>query len=124
SACDVLPPGLCPAQHRSGSPCVRSGARGRPGVSAAGMSGQVGERETVPAWPRPAEFNAPCLISEKIDGTHVALAVTEIDAARAVPEGAISVTVGGRRWMLRAASRLRWLTDERDNFGFRAWVRE
>ena len=88
------------------------------------MNGQIGEQETVPAWPRPAEFNAPFLISEKIDGTHVALAVTEIDAATAVPKGAVSVTVSGKRWMLRAASRLRWLTDERDNFGFRAWARE
>lgn len=86
--------------------------------------GEVPVLGSVPEWPRPAEFHAPFLVSEKIDGTHAALDLTRIDAATAVPDGAITVTTGGERWMLRAASRLRWLTAERDNFGFRAWACE
>lgn len=90
------------------------------------MNGQMGEPVLgpVPEWPRPAEFLAPFLVSEKLDGTHAAIDLTRIDKGTAVPEGAVTVTAGGDRWMLRAASRLRWLTAERDNFGFRAWVAE
>lgn len=78
--------------------------------------------ETVPEWPRPAEYRSPFLISEKIDGTHAAIDLTRIEEGTAVPDGAVTLTSGGDRWMLRAASRLRWLTAERDNFGFRTWA--
>lgn len=56
-------------------------------------------------FPKIPRFNRDIIITEKIDGTNAQILITE----------------GGQ---IFAGSRKRWITPEKDNYGFAAWVQE
>ncbi|MCC3762643.1 RNA ligase family protein [Glycomyces sp. TRM65418] len=85
------------------------------------LAGSEAPRE-VPWQSRYVDFNDQFLITEKIDGSRVGLHIT-----RAAPESLAAspghhVEVEGQSWLLQPMSPHRWLTRERDNFGFAAWA--
>jgi hypothetical protein len=80
------------------------------------------EAEAPPYWMREFDFNASFMITEEIDGTRSCVCISRLPPDVEAPEGVLSVEVDGVRWVLRPASPLRWLSIERDNFGFAAWV--
>jgi hypothetical protein len=57
------------------------------------------------AYPKMARLSRECVITEKIDGTNACVYVAE--------DGSVI-----------AGKRTSWITPERDNFGFAAWVRD
>jgi hypothetical protein len=61
--------------------------------------------EPFPEFPKIARWSREVVITEKIDGTNALIAVGE--------DGSV-----------RAGSRTCWITPEKDNFGFAAWVKE
>jgi hypothetical protein len=56
-------------------------------------------------WPKMPRLFRECIITEKIDGTNACVHVRE--------DGTV-----------QAGSRSRWITQEDDNYGFAAWVRD
>jgi RNA ligase len=60
-------------------------------------------QEVYPAFPKVPRLRRPIVITEKIDGTNALVHVAN--------DGTV-----------RAGSRTQWITPERDNFGFAAWV--
>jgi len=66
-----------------------------------------------PAYPKTPRFSMGCLITEKIDGTNALISITQDEELS-----------GPLDWCVRAGSRKRWLTLEKDNFGFARWVDE
>lgn len=57
-------------------------------------------------FPKIARLNRDCVITEKIDGTNAQ----------------IYIELGAKGWIFLAGSRNRFLTPEKDNFGFAAWA--
>ena len=64
-----------------------------------------------------------CVITEKIDGTNALVLVRPADMDReAVIHG--WTDSDGKQWVMMAGSRTRWITPEKDNYGFAKWVKE
>ena len=87
------------------------------------MSASAITTEFVP-MPKTPRFFREIMVSEKIDGTnasvHISLAsLAQMDGHLEGPFIAVS---GG--WVMRAASRTRWITPGDDNYGFAKWVVE
>lgn len=80
-----------------------------------------------PAFRKIPRFNREVTITEKIDGTNGLVAVRDAEGDWMDSEGDL---LPGVTWLrehrlyVRAGSRNRWLTTEKDNFGFAAWVAE
>jgi hypothetical protein len=72
-------------------------------------------------FPKIARLNRDIVITEKIDGTNAQVFI------RAFGDGettdAPPVTTAAEHW-LWAGSRNRWITSEKDNFGFASWVQQ
>jgi len=77
-------------------------------------------------WPKIARLNRDIIITEKINGTNAAVAITPVeDSEYDSPAGVIrTVDVPAGRFHVGAQSRTRLITPQQDNFGFAAWVRE
>jgi hypothetical protein len=79
-------------------------------------------------WPKIARLNRDIVITEKIDGTNAAILILDEATAEKTPEGAysklIAIVAGtdGRRFLVFAQSRTRFITPEQDNYGFAKWV--
>jgi hypothetical protein len=90
-----------------------------------------GERGAVPLWPKTIRLSERWTVTEKVDGTHAIVVIRHASAEDTAEPGVMAAAgPGGRTVTVRAASRTRWLVpehlaregDERDNFGFAAWV--
>jgi hypothetical protein len=80
-----------------------------------------------PAYPKTPRFNMGCLVTEKIDGTNACIVVEHVIDGKpgGLPSGcATEVTVNGINYAIAAGSRKRWITPEKDNFGFARFVHE
>jgi hypothetical protein len=80
-----------------------------------------------PAYPKTPRFNMGCLVTEKIDGTNALIQIgVASEAVEPIPPGATIVPTdpNGPGIFVAAGSRKRWLTPEKDNFGFAMWVSE
>lgn len=82
-----------------------------------------------PSWPKiPRLNNGRIMVTEKLDGTNGLVSVRLRDPGEAeLAPGEVPATVDGPdgtpvTYVVRAGSRNRWLTVDRDNFGFARWV--
>ena len=78
-------------------------------------------------FPKLPRLARKCLISEKIDGSNAQVAIVGMDTYATQYPGVTAppnliAEVGGH--YIFAGSRTRWVTPEKDNFGFAAWVRD
>lgn len=73
-------------------------------------------------WPKTKRLFRDIVVTEKLDGTNSAIHISA--AGDVMPEGATSVHVDGRWYVLSAQSRKRIITPGKttDNYGFAAWV--
>lgn len=80
-------------------------------------------------FPKIPRMHAPCIITEKIDGTNAQILIVEGDAPYALgPDhpciAVIDEAYGPPPHFIAAGSRKRWLAVGDDNFGFAGWVNE
>lgn len=71
-------------------------------------------------------FNREIIITEKIDGTNGVVYISQPYDEIVDPGTSYAPGIGTRHYSSKvyAGSRKRWLTVEKDNFGFAAWVQE
>jgi hypothetical protein len=78
------------------------------------------------AWPKIPRLAKDIVITEKLDGTNAQVYVElthGVVAEGRAAEGATLVEMSDGTWMtVYAGSRKRWITPERDNYGFATWV--
>lgn len=70
------------------------------------------------AFPKIARLSREVTVTEKLDGTNAAVQIVELDWQ----DGSATARVGG--FTLYAQSRSQFITPDRDNHGFAAWVRD
>ena len=76
-------------------------------------------------FPKVPRLSRDCVITEKIDGTNASIWILDpTEESRPFPDEAISVTYGVYQFVVVAASRKRFVTPAKDNFGFARWVWE
>lgn len=73
-------------------------------------------------WPKIARLNRTVLITEKIDGTNGQITIVPEYDVSAKNEPFIIASTEDR--VMFAGSRRRWVTPEKDNYGFARWVKE
>lgn len=85
---------------------------------------QTPDREFKP-YPKVPRFLREIVITEKIDGTNAGILIEPRSADGAEyerPGSPTLVRVGDDVFAVYAASRKRWITPEKDNYGFAGWV--
>ncbi len=74
-------------------------------------------------FPKVPRLSRECVITEKIDGTNASIWILDPkEESRQLHDEAISVTYGLHTFVVVAASRKRFMTPAKDNFGFARWV--
>ena len=74
-------------------------------------------------FPKMARLLRDCLITEKIDGTNASVYIYDPILNTEAEEGFTSASdEDGKVWNIKAGSRTRWITPDKDNFGFAQWV--
>jgi hypothetical protein len=81
------------------------------------------------AFPKIPRLNKNMIITEKLDGTNAQVMIEDIGPAGSRngydPNGVLAVLDDGvRSYTIKAGSRKRTITPEKDNFGFAKWVQE
>lgn len=71
-------------------------------------------------FPKMARLSREVIITEKIDGTNAQICIVALDGYPA--ESPVIAEADGLA--MYAGSRKRWITPERDNFGFARWVKD
>jgi hypothetical protein len=71
-------------------------------------------------YPKMARLSREMVVTEKIDGTNGQVYIQPACELRLGTD----VLYQTNEFVVMAGSRTRWLTPEKDNFGFAAWVRE
>jgi hypothetical protein len=79
-------------------------------------------------FPKIPRLKRGCIITEKVDGTNAQVTVwplLNLSLDQDVPASATAVaTHEGQSYAIFAGSRNRWITPEKDNFGFASWVKQ
>ena len=80
-------------------------------------------------FPKIARLSRDMVITEKIDGTNAQvfiqrLAHSALGDMERTPNGSLVVFSREVPYLVRAGSRNRWVTPEKDNFGFACWVQK
>lgn len=83
--------------------------------------------EKFQGWTKIPRFNRPdsFIITEKIDGTNAQISIAQIPETMLdfkQPPGTQLVLSHGATYLVRVASRKRWISPEHDNFGFARWA--
>jgi hypothetical protein len=74
-------------------------------------------------FPKMARLLRDCIITEKIDGTNASIYIYDPILNTEAEEGFTSaLDEDGKVWNIKAGSRTRWITPDKDNFGFAQWV--
>jgi hypothetical protein len=76
------------------------------------------------AWPKTPRLFRDIVITEKLDGTNAAVAITELGEGEFYdgPDPLVFVGDGVHAYVVSAQSRKRIITPHDDNFGFARWV--
>lgn len=69
-----------------------------------------------------ARYSREIVITEKIDGTNGLVEIRELPDDQEMPTHTPIVAVVGKM-LIYAGSRTTWITPEKDNYGFAAWVK-
>ena len=83
--------------------------------------------EPMVKWPKIPRLNREMILTEKIDGTNAQVYVFNVNPSDHMKEdfakkGWAILRDGWSRWAVVPASRNRYLTFQKDNFGFAEWV--